>query len=353
MSKILGIVFLLIGLLVAVTVYSGHTPKDVGDGWQVAEPEAVGVDLKQLYRLRREIQQDHPGVDSVLVVRNGKLVYEYYFNRTHRNQVHNLASVGKSIASATLGIALQRGKVQSVDQSIYDFMPYQDYKNWDEAKAAITIKNLLTMRAGWDCGNVDDLESNCGRPMQRQEDPYKWVLDLPMAAEPGTRFNYNDAAPTFIQIIVSQAEARELNEYTMEHLFTPMGITHGLVDGGLTPREMAKFGQLFLQKGRWGDQQLVSEAWVEASTSVQVPFRTPSAFAKGYGYYWWVTDLSSGDTVYPSFMAVGNGGQYIIVVPDLELVLVFTGQNYNNFEQSSRVIGLVNDIVLPAVSTES
>ncbi len=358
--------FFLISLLIIFTNACSNTlsshPESIDDGLVVATPESQNMIRSKLNRAANQIHQfkyksatpaidklkKYIGIESILVAKNNKLIFEKYFNGASRNTPHNVASLGKSVISAMFGVAIDKGYINSEEDSLYQYMPYKSYKNWDEQKQQITLKHLLTMSAGWDCGNISEYSSHCGAIMIEKNDPFKWVLDLPMAGSPGEIFNYNDAIPRFISTIITMTSQQDIAHLYSRTLMQPMKMTTNIfLTQSLTSREMMKLGLLYLNNGKWNDKQLISEQWITKSTSRIINFREGSS-ATGYGYFWWQNKFDIEGVIYHSYYALGNGGQYIIVIPELNLVSVFTGNNYNSMVYMNQVFDIMKRYIIPS-----
>jgi len=268
---------------------------------------------------------------AYVVVRNGFLVCEHYYRGGTAATKHHIRSVTKSIMSALVGIAVDRGMITSVETRILDYFP--DYHTGDsDRKSTITLDHLLTMTAGFEWNELT-FDAEASKAVSdwfsggKQAALYD-ALQRPLANEPGTVFTYDSPAADLISVILTRAAHQDVRGFAVAHLFGPLGITDfawevdpagfergsaGLV---MRPRDVAKFGQLYLQAGRWEDQQLISPAWVETSTVSQVGLGE----GHGYGRLWWVTD---GGPIRFS-CGVGYGGQLLFVVPSHQLVVVAT-----------------------------
>lgn len=319
--------------------YAYEPPPALSDGWPTASADAVGLDPAPLEAATNAIGDGtFPKVDSMLVVRQGRLVHEAYFNGFDRERLHDLRSATKSITSALVGIAVDQGLLSGVDERVLPRLGGgAGLRNPDPRKDAITLGHLLTMTPGLACDDWNAASPGNEEKMYKERDWVKFVLDLPMVADPGTRYGYCTGGVVTLGAVIGNASGRRADAFAREVLFGPLGITRaeweytptGAVDTGghirMRPRDMAKFGQLFLQRGLWNGQRVVSEAWVERSTAFHV--RTVSN--EEYGYLWWRRTTQRAGTPVPTFYAIGNGGQQIIVAPSLELVAVFTGSNYD------------------------
>jgi CubicO group peptidase (beta-lactamase class C family) len=319
--------------------YVYAVPEATGDGWRTASAESAGLDPVPLEAAANAIGDGtFPNVDSMLVVRHGLLVHETYFNDFHREKLHDLRSATKSITSALVGIAIDQGLLAGVEERVLPRLGGEaGLQNVDPRKRAITLESLLTMTPGLACDDWNAGSPGNEEKMYRQRDWVKFILDLPMVAEPGTRYGYCTGGVVVLGAVLGRASGQRADAYARQALFGPLGIARaewqltptGAVDTGghihMRPRDMAKFGQLFLQQGLWDGRQVVSAAYVERSTS----FRVRTVSSEEYGYLWWRRTASAGGAPVPTYYAVGNGGQQIIVAPSLDLVAVFTGSNYN------------------------
>jgi CubicO group peptidase (beta-lactamase class C family) len=306
------------------------------------------MDSTKLEEMLAYIEEENLPITSVLIVRHGSLVMEAYPQRYAGPDVkRKLYSATKSFISALIGIAIQEGFLESVDQKVIDFFPERTIKNLDARKRDITIEHLLTMTPGyqWDMGD--------GSRMRDSQDPVQYVLDKPMVAAPGTVYNYGDGASHLLSAILTWVTGRTTLEFAQQYLFTPLGITDvsweskaGVNFGGsglyLTPRDMAKFGYLYLNEGRWGNEQIVSADWVDLSTRTYIRgegyIAEAEAYIDGYGYQWWTVPESG------VFYASGMNEQRIYVIPELDMVVVFTANNPGQ----NVTYGLASQFIYPA-----
>ena len=361
--------------------YSYQVPEQTNDGWVTASLTDVGMDAAPLINLINELSRRNVNhVHSILVIKDNKLVFEEYFSGedldltnnqldfVHKdfdlNTLHCQASASKSITSILLGITIDQGLVQGVQQKMFSFFPeYSDLN--DTEKGKITLDHMLTMSSGipWDESYPYTDSRNDLNQMFYSVDPIKFVLEKSVVAPPGTQFIYNSGTTNLLGDVVRRSTGLTLAEFAEQYLFTPLGITsfnwigfpnapHIAVASStlyLRPRDMTKIGQLYLQKGVWNGNRIVSENWVTESTleSIQVPRpKNPiPGFIKSYGYQWWRGTFSNGNT--EAYFAAGWGGQFIFVLPDIDMVIVLTagdfeGQGYQGF------YNLINDYILVA-----
>jgi CubicO group peptidase (beta-lactamase class C family) len=301
------------------------SPTPTPDFWglRTSTPEEQGVDSALLVQMFDHIDEHQLDLRSILVVRNGHMLVEAYFYPHHRNTAQSISSCTKSFTSALLGIAIEEGYVDSVDAKLLDFFPHREFSNPDPRKADITLEHLLTMRSGidWPESSVSyENPDNILRQMFSSADYTQFVLDRPMAADPGSTYNYSTGDSNLLGAAIEAATGMALHEYAQERLFDPIGADpgrwvagpEGLDFGGggllLPSRSLATFGQLYLQEGVWSGRQVVPTRWVEESTS-----------GPGYGYQWWL--LGNG-----GYAALGYPGNRIVVLPHLQMVIVVTGE---------------------------
>ena len=314
------------------------TPEDTGDGWAVSSASAEGIDQATLLAAMQSIRDgDYPGVDSLLVVRHGRLVAEGYFNGFGRDAIHDLRSTGKSFTSALAGIAIDQGLI-GIDDPISQHLPdFENHANMDGRKRAITVRNLLNMSSGLECNDWDPSSRGNEERMYGSRDWVKFILDLHMVNEPGVVASYCTGGVIVLGDILSLRSGMTLDNYAATYLFGPLGIQQsrwrlspdGRATGGgglwLRPRDTAKFGQLYLDGGTWKGVRVVPANWVEQSR-----VRSYTFGRDGYGLLWWKRTFSYDGATVDSFFTSGNGGNFIFVVPALDLVVTFTGSNYNS-----------------------
>lgn len=296
--------------------------------WRTSTPEEQGLDSALILAMLQEIQNKHLGIHSVLILRHGYLVTEVYFPPYQREFKHPIFSMTKSITSAMMGKALQEGYLKSIQQKVLDFFPDIAREVTDPMVKDLTIEHLLTMSAGYNTNTMPDLSSKAARSDTiRQILTYDSVL-----VKPGTSFYYDSGLPHLLSAIIQKATGSTLEEYTQQKLFEPLGISNvgwasdpqGVTTGntGLMLRspDLLKLGYLYLHQGRWNETQVLPEEWVAASTTKH--FETTglmnAAEDDGYGYLWWIDGWGG-------YSAHGVGGQYIFVLPKLDMVAVFTG----------------------------
>ncbi len=337
-----------------------YTPEQLNDGWTTASINDYGIGKSHLLRL---IESIHSGklinVHSVLIAKDNKLVYENYYGGFNANIPHDLRSASKSISSAMVGIAINDGIVENVDKKLYDLLPKEYQYTIDSSKAKIRLKDLLTMSSGLD---VNELASE--GYYQNQANPNSWlksVLEAPIVKEPGTFADYGSANPFLLGICLNECIDIPLKNYIHEKLFKPLGITNYVIQtddtelipyfgGGmfLTPRDMLKFGQLYLNDGKWNGEEIIAEEWIEESFKKHV--RLQDVMEKNeYGYQWWHEKYSVNGKEISSIEARGAGGQYIFIIPQLESVIVITSGNFRN-GKGNQPRKILREYILPALT---
>lgn len=330
------------------------SPAFTNDGWEVSSLAAEDIDEASIQTLVRRIHDESRNVHSFLIVRNNKLVLDAYFAGWHRDRIHDMRSATKSVNSTLVGIAIDNGFIENVNESMFDFFPqYLHLSN--DSKREIQIEHLLTMTAGfaWDqTGEPNRVNDEV--EMEGSEDWLNYVLKKEMNEAPGKRFVYNSGCSNLLAGIIKESTGDHANVFAEKYLFSPLDIKKyywrkrddGLCNAGagllLRPRDMAKIGQLFLDSGVWKGRQVVSKEWVKAATT---PFKQNGG---NYGYQWWITSVKVEAQTFSMYLAAGNGGQYIFVVPAQNLVVVFTGGNYAPLNQNQPHVFLQRTI-LPAI----
>ncbi len=340
--------------------YTYSQPKELEDGWQTNNLKSLKTDTTSIYKLFEQIKNKENKIHSVLLVKDNQLIIEEYFKNHTSNKQHDLRSTTKSIKSILMGIAINKGFINSVDDPISKYLKTPvPTQNLDERKAKITIKHLLTMSSGLDCNDWDKKSKGQEDKIYKKKDWLQYMLNLPIVNEPGKTSNYCSMGVVLIAEIISQASGMTIDKFAEHYLFNPLGIKNvswghtsnkEVIPSGkrlyMTSRDMAKIGQLILNKGAWGEKQIVSKKWIEKST-------TPKTKITGidYSYLWWHIPFKLDGEIVISKTATGNGGQYIMVFPNMNLVAVFTGGAYNS-QDDKLPFAMMKDIFLPTFKTE-
>jgi CubicO group peptidase (beta-lactamase class C family) len=334
-----------------------YTPL-TGDDWQVSTPEEQGLDpmlVAELYYNAAELETLY----GLLVIKNGYLIAEGYFNEGSVDRENQQQSATKSYTSALVGIALDQGCLSSVDQKMMDFFPEFAGQIDDPRKEQITIRDMLQMRSGYpdeesDPALFEALLSGNYLPL---------IVGFPLTTDPGTEFQYSGLTSHWLGVIVARACDKDLKSFAQENLFSPMGAELGdywiqdangyyigLAGMHVRARDMAKFGLLYLNNGVYGENQIISADWVRDSLQrYSEGFRGSYGYFRdiGYGYQWWSGRAGSRYFNY----AAGHGGQYIVLLDELDMVVVATADPFwqqhddESWKHESAVIELVGEFI--------
>jgi len=322
-------------------------PIELDDGWPTSSPEANGLDTQLLGNLIGSIanfeptELRQPYIHSLLIAHKGKLVVEEYFHDHHRDTPHDSRSAGKTVGSALLGIALRKDVFSSLDQPVYPLFGGVDaFANPDPRKEQMTLRHLVTMNSGFDCGGDESSPGNEDTMQSQTEQPdwYIYTLDLPMVHEPGTAGVYCSASINLLGGAIQQKTGQNLTEYFHREFAEPLGIKHyqlnmsptedAYMGGGLRlkPRDFMKMGQMYLDGGVWNGKRIISEAWVKESAKPHTSINEQD----DYGLAWWHSTYEVEGQDIHTYYAAGNGEQMLFVVPKLELVIMVNAGNYND-----------------------
>lgn len=365
--------------------YSYHSPKFMNDGFEVGSLEEVNIDSVLLKKAVDKINcGKYDEVHSMIIFKDGKLVFEEYF-QGHRykwdganhhgewiswdkSTLHGAKSVSKSITSICIGIAIDKGFIESVHQSVFDYLPDHQYLK-ASGKERITIEHLLTMTSGlkwdeWGASLSSETNDIVGIWFQ-DKDPITFILEKPLINNPGTTFTYSGGNTIILGEIIKNASNMELDKFSEEYLFKPLKIdssnwglryNNGVIEAGggleITPRDMAKIGVMFLNNGTFNGKQIISKQWIEKSTTLysnntNIDIPGHASGSHGYSYSWWLKSYKKSGEEINMYHAVGWGGQEIIILPELNAVVVFTGGNYI---PNVKVIEILEEYILPAIN---
>ncbi len=318
--------------------------------WNIVSPQDVGMDMDKLNEIDRHIKSHYKNINGIVIVKNSNIVYENYYNGYKDSDVHHVASVTKSVVSALVGIAIDQGYIKSVDQKVLEYFPEYQSANEDFLKKAVTIKHLLTMTApfpfSWKEG-----DSRSHEPLDRLRRQKNWITySLNLLGQKGQlgQFQYYTAGTHLLSAIITKATGKSMLEYANQELFRTLGMREipdydmesfsleavfgkeikgwtkdpqGITAGGfgltLTPRDMARFGFLYLNHGKWEQKQVISKAWIRESLSMN---------SNHYGYLWW---LKNENNLF-SFSALGAGGNVICCIPEKDIVIAIASEIVNN-----------------------
>lgn len=349
------------------THYSNKRPQQLNDGLSTLSLQETGLKIDESY-LQKMVDSINANkitnTHSVLIAKNNKLLYEAYFGGYDATTPHDMRSASKSISSALIGIAIDQHILRDTAQKLIDLLP-SSYQNLmqEPRKQAISLGNLLTMSSG-----IDAVDFGIKRKSVAAEDNYqstldwtKTVLTAPMINYPGSHANYGSANPYLLGLVLAHQLKQSTLNFIDQNLYKPLAISNYIIQqdekanpyfgGGIfmRPRDMLKFGLLYANKGQWQGQQIVSKAWVNSSFKNYLTLENHPE-KNGYGFLWWHYSYKVGHRILESIEARGAGGQYIIILPALDMVIVITSGNFRNGRvwQPEKV---VENYILPAFIT--
>jgi CubicO group peptidase (beta-lactamase class C family) len=342
------------GIACAIVVRTSAEPQaPVAPGAAQTRVAAAAATTPPDFEGALAVAKEWPRLHSLLVSWRGTLVLERYFNGARAARPANIKSASKSIISALVGIAIERKLIPGVDTPVVKYFPELARAN-DPRKQEITIEDLLTMRSG--------LESTSNRNYGAWVTSRNWVqfaLNRPLLSDPGTEMDYSTGNTHLLSAILTKTTGVSTWQFAQTALARPLGFSlpqwprdpQGIYFGGndmlLTPKQMVAFGELYLNRGRAGDRQIVPEDWIDRSL---VSRGRSSWSGQSYGYGWWLRDVGGHD----AFFAWGFGGQYIFVIPNLELVVVTTSSSTVAEDRRSHrrnVFDLVEGLVVEPLTT--
>jgi CubicO group peptidase (beta-lactamase class C family) len=313
------------------------------EAWRTSTPEEQGMDSQKLEEMLAVIRERDMNIHGFLIIRNGYIVSETYFKSYKQDTKHDMQSVGRSFTSTLIGIAIDKGYIDGVDQRVVDFFPERAIANLDHQKEDMTLEDVLTMRLG-----LERLEGDPEyRAMQESPDWVQFLLDRSVVTPPGTKWEYCSGCSHLLTAILYETTGMNPLDFAEQYLFRPLGISdvawmtdperipYGAGGFRLTPRDMAKLGYLYLMNGHWDGQQIVSSNWVKSATERHADVDIDTHF--GYGYHWFTVTSMEG------YAAIGNGGQIVLVIPKSDLVIVTIAATQES------IFELIDQYVLPAV----
>ena len=367
MRSAITILFVLAFFILSTTIPAGGketpyaVPPERNDGWKTASAESVGVDAKSLANLTHSIRSwPELGVHAILIERDGRLIYEEYFDGfdekwgTPLGRIsmtpetkHDLRSVTKSVVSALVGIAHGEGTIRSLDDPIVRWFPeFADLDTPDRRR--VTLEQVLAMTSGFEWNEevpYNDPKNDEIR-MTRDPQPLRYALSRPFRDPPGSEFNYNGGLTQVMAAVLVRASKMSLQEYARIKLFEPLGIKDVEWQGDLAgmpsaasglrlrPRDLARFGSLYLNSGKWNGKQIIPASWIDLSTRRHFRFRPrtgPDAGGQfGYSYFWWYACYPTAAGLIEARTAIGNGQQRIYVLPQLKMVVTMLAGRYND-----------------------
>lgn len=334
--------------------YRYKRPEAMHDGLLTDSVSHQQVDRSIIDNLMQRIEDGtYQDIHSVLIARNNYLIAEEYFYRFHRDYIYNIQSATKSIVSALTGIAVARKEIRSIHDPLCTYLPAYKSLACNAQNKDITLRQLLTMSTGipWDEKTYDYTDvRNSLAIAANEKDQFTYLLSLPRGTSTTPVFAYNSLNHILINAVLKQATRLNNRNELTRRILNPLGIKKyylgetnpmGVIgDIGLRPRDMMKFGLLYLNNGQWNGQQLVPTSWVKESTTPHIK-PTPTL---GYGYFWWTRDFRWKEKTVSSFFAWGYGGQYIIVIPELQLNIVMSGSHWGT-DPEKQMVDIVEKIL--------
>lgn len=327
-------------------------------GWQISTDN---FDSEKIESLNRKIAENRfENINGIVVIKENQLLLEQYFNGENRSSLHDPKSVGKSIASTMLGIAIEENYIRNENALLKDFYDLKSFNNHSDKKDSVTLKSLLTMSSGF-LGNDNDYSSPGNEEnMYPTKNWVKFAIDLPMQNDNviGKDFSYFTAGIVVLGDVIHKSVPKGLVSYADKKLFTPLGITNyqweytpqkvGNTAGGIRLRalDFAKYGQLYKNNGLWNGEQILKEEWVEKSLSKQVK---QSLDGDSYGYLFWNKIFTVNNKDYEVSFCSGNGGNKIFIFKDIPFVVVITSSAYNNPSAHANANKMMTDYILPAL----
>lgn len=347
-----------------------HPPQHRNDGWAIADAAALHWHTDRFAALQAKLASNgFPGVTSVVVVRDGKLVYETYAGDGALDHLNDIRSASKSVTALLVGAAIARQAIPGVDAKVYDYFPdKRPFRHPDPRKQAITLEDLLTMSSLWECDDDNPFSTGNEERMYVTEDWLQFALDLPIKgfapwmtrpekSPYGRAFSYCTAGAFTLGAVVERATHRPLADFAADVLERPLGIREvkgdtsplgiGMGGGGTRyrSRDLAKLGELALDDGRWQGRQVIPAAWVRTMLTPHVQARDDA----DYGYLWWCFRFPAHGKQQPVWAMSGNGGNYVFVMPAEHLVAVVTSTAYNQRYAHPQSQTIFRDYVLQAL----
>jgi len=333
-----------------------------GSGWALSH---ATYDRELIKKMNRKIlHHDFKKITSIIVIKNGQLLLEEYFNGASRSTLHDTRSASKSYTSALMGIAINAGYLKNEYQTLKDFYDLRSYANYSAQKDSVTLKDLLTMSSAFQGSDQDQGSPGNEENMYPTDDWVKFALELPMDSTKtnGGQWDYFTAGVVLLGDILNRSVPSHLERFADEHLFKPMGITkyqwsytpqHVVSTAGglqMSALDNAKFGQLYKNKGNWNGKQLIPAQWVAKTLSKALPI--PERNNEFYGYLFWDKTYTSNNKNFETWYCTGNGGNKIYIFKDQPLIIVVTATAYNMPYAHPQVDDIMNNYLIPAFTKE-
>jgi len=340
-----------------VSRYHYSKPVQLDDNFNCSNLADAGIDSTLIIKLINKILlQEIPNIHSLLIMKDNKLVLEEYFYNYSPNRLHRVHSVTKSFTSALLGIAIDRNFIADADEPVWKYFSDRNSTKWVNDRYDIQIAHLLSMSAGLDWKGLTLGESNDDIDMYKTDDYFGYLLNKDLKYKPGTNFCYNNGLSLMLGHAIEKSSGLPVDSFATEYLFNQLEINdyswdvddNRIVrtDGGLKlrPRDMLKFGQLYINGGKLHNSQVISENWIRKSIEPKI-----SSTDQEYAFHWWVKNYSVNNTLFRTIYALGHGEQAIILVPEQKLIFVMTAGNYLQTEH--RPFEILKDYILPSFQT--
>jgi len=325
--------------------------------WEISADQFDNIKIEELNK--KILLQVFKDITSIVVIKDGKLLIEEYFNGAGRNSLHNTRSVGKSFASTILGIAINEKYIENETQTLGDFYNLKQYQNYSPVKESITLKSLLTMSSPFEGSDMIQESPGNEENMYPTKNWVAFTLNLPIddSRVPVPKFEYFTAGVVVLGDIIDKSVPNGLEKYADKYLFSPLGITRykwqftpqrvANTAGGLQLRSIdyAKFGQLYKNEGSWNGKQILTQAWVAKSLSRQITISE----GEYYGYLFWNKNYTIDNENYEVYYSSGNGGNKICIFKNHPLVIVITSTAYNTPYGHKQADKIIQDYLIPAV----
>ena len=340
------------------------TPIENKDGWNTESLFLGNTTIEKMDSLIAS--NNFKKISSVVVAHKGKIIFENYYNDNTSKTKHNTRSATKTITGILIGMLLKEGKLKSVEEKVADYSKVKNIQNPDKRKAQITVEDLLTMSSILECNDWNNYSRGNEEKMYLIEDWVKFYWDLPIKGFPewetkpedtkyGRSFSYCTAGTVVLGDVINSVTG-SLEEYADEVLFSKLGITDyhwqktpkglPMTGGGLglRSRDLLKIGQLYLNKGKWNKEQIISEDFVRESTKVHAEV---GMFGYEYGYLWWLSEFGT-EQKHKAYFMSGSGGNKIVVIPSLETVVVLTSTYFRGgMESFNQTTKLLDEYIVP------
>lgn len=326
--------------------------------WRISTDK---IDSSKIEALNKKIEtQIYKNITSIVVIKDGKLLLEEYFNGVNRNSLHDTRSVGKSFASTLLGIAIKENYIISEGQTLSEFYNLKNFENYTPEKDSITLKSLLTMSSPFDGSDMNSESAGNEENMYPTNNWVEFTLNLPVdkTKVPENRWDYFTAGVVVLGDIIHKSVPDGLEKYAAKKLFEPLGIKKykwgftpqkaANTAGGLRLRSLdfAKYGQLYKNKGIWNGKQIMEQEWVSKSLSKQMKITE----GEYYGYLFWNKTFDIEGKNYEVYYSSGNGGNKIFIFKDQPFVIVVTSTAYNTPYGHKQVDKIMQDYLIPAIT---